>query len=351
MTTNTQSSEPVQQQVNSSLGGDSTASSSVDSRWDMFSTVPVPPFDGDYCHSQYTESGHLVMLSDTPGNEFTLHQHADGSYEMYLPMGKVQKETEGDYVHLVVANNKVWIKGSSLLHIDGNANINVGKNAYVGVSGELVVKSDGDMNLTSKGNMTLQANKINMNGSDGVTTTGGAMHFPSDVFIHGDLHVQQSAIVSGNFTTNSSLFALCGVMTPGSLIVGPQAWAMPLASLVTNIVLIDCLSFDVITELNYNIVAGAEMSINSLGPSTYSSESYIDITPAAALTIDAGGLIDIAAAGGIDIAAGGVIGIQGSDVSILPDAQIGDILSVIGHIHSIILPLPGHPVTPPLPGT
>ena len=105
-----------------------TQTSNIDDRYDMFVTEPVPDFDGDWAYTHQTESGHMIMMSDARDKEFILHQHANGSYSMMLPSGKVQENTVGDYVHLIIKNNKIWIKGSSLLHVDGNANINVGKN-------------------------------------------------------------------------------------------------------------------------------------------------------------------------------------------------------------------------------
>lgn len=305
----------------------------IDDRWDAFVTEPVPDFDGDYCYSQYSDSGHIVMHSDTPDNEFMLNQHADGSYVMMLPGGKVQEVTEGDHVQLIVKNGKIWIKGSSLVHVDGFANINVGKDAFIGVKGNLDLISDGDARITSKQNLTLQGNQVNIHSKSGMSTTASAIHFPSDVIVHGELRVQSSITSYGNLTCLQGVYSEMGFMSPGSLIIGTQAHPWPLAACLTNVVIVNCMSFDVIADTNYSVVAGAAL--------TQESGTYMDLTSGAAMTLDAGGMVDITAAGRI--------GITGTFVTIEPDAAIGDVLSVIHHIHGN--GNMGSPTTPPIPGT
>ena len=309
---------------------DTTQQSHIDDRWDSFAMEPVPDFVGDYCHTHQTDCGHIKMMSDTPDNEFILTQHADGSYEMYLPNGKVQEKTEGDFVHLIVKNNKVWIKGNSLVHIDGHANINVGKNAYIGVNGDLDFHVDGNARLTSQKTLTLQGDNVNIVAKKEVSTSTKEFSFP-DTTIRGDLHVNGSIHSLGEIHTTSTVFSQLGFLTPGSLVVGPLAYAMEKYMMVANFVTITAVGINPMLPFSVMVSATGPTFIESLsymnigptGAMTLNTLAYMDLTSAAAMTIDAGGLVDIAAAG--------AVGIQGTSVSIEPDLAVGELLSIIGH--------------------
>lgn len=343
---------------------DTTTQSHIDDRWDAFTTEPVPDYDGDYCHTHQTESGHIKMMSDTPDQEFILTQHADGSYRMYLPGGKIQEKVEGDFVQLVVKNNKIWIKGSSLIHVDGHANINVGKNAYVGVDGDLDVYAEGNARFTSKKTLTLQGESINIVGKNEISSSTKEYTFPNTT-IRGDLHVNGTIHALGDVYTTSTMFSQLGYLTPGSLVVGPLAYAMEKHMMILN--------FVTITAVGINPMLPFSVMVSATGPTFIESMSYMNISAIGALSIDAGGIIDIlaggattiesggaatidaggaveiAAGGLIDIAAGGAVGIQGSFISIEPDLSVGWLLSILGHIHGN--GNMGTPTTPPIPGT
>ena len=323
---------------------DTTQQSHIDDRWDSFAMEPVPDFVGDYCHTHQTDCGHIKMMSDTPDNEFILTQHADGSYEMYLPNGKVQKDTEGDHIHMIVKNNKVWIKGSSLIHVDGHANINVGKNAYIGVKGDMDFHVDGNATLTSQKTLTLQGDNVNIVAKKEVSTSTKEFSFP-DTTIRGDLHVNGTIHSLGDIHTTSTVFSQLGFLSPGSLIIGPLASPgspIPNLTMATNFVTIQCLMPILInTAVEMNIGSGAAMQIEA--------GAVIDVAAGGAITIDAGAAMELAAGGLMDIAAAGAVGIQGTSVSIEPDLAVGYLLSILGHIHGN--GNMGTPTTPPIPGT
>ena len=325
-----------------------TTQSHIDDRWDSFIMEQVPDIDGDYCHTHQTDCGHIKMMSDTPDQEFILTQHADGSYEMYLPEGKVQSKYEGDFVQLIVKNNKVWIKGSSLIHVDGHANINVGKNAYVGVNGDLDFHVDGNARLTSQKTLTLQGDNVNIVAKKEVSTSSKEFTFPNTT-IRGDLHVNGSIHALNEIHTTSTVWSQLGFMTPGSLVVGPLAWATPKPAMVANFVTIQTISPILIdTAVEMNIASGLALQIMS-GLAT-------DILAGGAITIDAGGAVEIAAAGLIDMTAAGAVGIQGSFVSIAPDLSVGPLpgvgllTSIMLHTHSAVMSGPSIS-GPPVPGT
>lgn len=343
---------------------ETTQTSHIDDRWDSFAMEPVPEFDGDYCYTHQTECGHIWMLSDTPDQEFILLNHANGSYTMHMPSGKVQANTNGDFVHLIVKNNKIWIKGSSLVHIDENANINVGKNAYVGVNGDLDVKVDGNARLTSKKTLTLQGDRVDVVSKKGVTYQGSEMHFPSDVYVHGDLHVQQDITSVGNINSSSAIKAECGLLTPGSLVVGPLAYVMELPMLILNFCSIQTVGVNPLLPYGVAITSTGPMLIESLSYTSVGAATYMDVSAGGALTIDAGGVVDIlaggavtinaggaveiGAAGLIDISAAGAVGIAGSSVLIEPDFSVGPVLSFLAHVHTTGIPgsPTGIPYTP-----
>jgi len=334
-----------------------TANSHIDDRWDSFAMEPVPEFDGDYCYTHQTDSGHIWMMSDTPDGEFILLNHANGSYTMHMPSGKVQANTNGDFVHLIVKNNKIWIKGNSLIHVDENANINVGKNAYIGVKGDFDMKVDGNARITSKKTLTLQADKVDVTAKTGVSTTGSEMHFPGDVYVHGDLHVQQSVQAVGNFNTQSAVFAQCGLLTPGSLVVGPLAYVMELPMLILNFCSIQTVGANPLLPFGVSITSTMPAMISALGlmnitvggVMTTEVVGATTLTSGGAITMESGGGIFMEAGGLVDISAGGAVGIAGTSVLIEPDLAVGDLLSILGHIHGN--GNMGSPTTPPIPGT
>jgi hypothetical protein len=331
-----------------------TQNSHIDDDKFTFVMEQPPEFDGDFCYTHQTDCGHIFLMSDSPGGEFIRLQHANGSYLQFLPSGKTQANTAGDYVHLILKNNKVWIKGSSLVHVDGDANINVGKNAYIGIDGSMTTHIKGSADITCENTLSLNADRINLNSKSGVSLSGSDIQFPSDLTIHGDLNVQQDLNVTGNIQTESAVLAACGLLTPGSLVVGPAAIGMPLEMLVTNFVLINAFGPLGITMLSSTLInataggaiavsAGGIAALTAAGDVAITSGGATEITSGAALLMSAGGLAELSAAGALTLS-------SSTTVVIEPDVSAGDILSLLGHIHYGVMPGPSY-TSPPFPGS
>jgi hypothetical protein len=72
-----------------------------------------------------TESGHVVELDDTPGEERLHIFHKRGTYTEINKDGNKVDKVVGDHIDIILGNETVHIKGNVNIKVDGNYTMNV----------------------------------------------------------------------------------------------------------------------------------------------------------------------------------------------------------------------------------
>lgn len=101
-----------------------------------------------------TESGHLIELDDTPGNERIKVTHKTGSYIFIDKDGNIEVNSIKDISYNVAANAK-W-------NIGGKLDIQTGSNTNINSGGSLSVSSP-STSMKSDGTFGVSASTINLN--------------------------------------------------------------------------------------------------------------------------------------------------------------------------------------------
>ena len=163
---------------------------------------PYPAYNPLYPYNKATEteSGHLVELDDTPGNERITLTHRTGSFiDMYPSGSRVDKVTKSKYE---------VVMGDDYVHIMGRVLVTVGEGVYIKALGNVNLEADNDLNVNVSGNMNLavksqlniQADSLSLNiKKDSNFVTGGKQFLTSS----GDIHL--SAQGTGFFTSQGQL--------------------------------------------------------------------------------------------------------------------------------------------------
>lgn len=133
---------------------------------------PESPFNGEYPYNKVTqtESGHVVEVDDTPGNERLHIYHKSGTYVEIDSNGTVVKRTVGSSYEIIDKNGKIAIRGVADISVNGACNIFVGNDANMEVIGnvnvtchnDINVQAGGIMNLTAKEEINIHSTNINI---------------------------------------------------------------------------------------------------------------------------------------------------------------------------------------------
>ena len=115
--------------------------------------LPVYPFN----KVNYTESGHLFELDDSPGNERVSLGHRSGTYFEY--------NANGDAERRVVNDNYTVICGNDTLYVGGKVNIKVLGDATLNVGGDLKASVTGKSKIDSGDSLTVVAPEISLQGT------------------------------------------------------------------------------------------------------------------------------------------------------------------------------------------
>ena len=159
-------------------------------------SMPTPPEVSEvypYRHVYESESGHIMMYDDTPGNETIRQRHRTGTQYWIADDGTKNDIVVSDHVYTVTGTNKNVIKERQMINIgmglkvkvndnlgsgkDNHYEIVVGKGANVNIQVEQgdvnINTTDGNINMTSGGKIDMYArDDINIYSEQDVTING-----------------------------------------------------------------------------------------------------------------------------------------------------------------------------------
>jgi Gp5 N-terminal OB domain/GpV Apex motif len=124
------------------LAGDSK---SIQGASNALFTEPVDPYNGKYpfVQANESESGHVIELDDTPGDERVHVFHRAGSY--------VEMHADGTVVHKAMKDGYNIIAKNGYVHIGGDVKVFVNGGATISVP-------NGDVNINVKNNINVTGN-------------------------------------------------------------------------------------------------------------------------------------------------------------------------------------------------
>lgn len=102
-----------------------------------------------------TESGHVIEVDDTPGQERIHLYHKSGTYVEINKDGRMVTRVQGDEIEVDSKNKELFVSGNMRVTINGNVDMKV--------NGNYNVSAGGNYNITAGGTMKLSASKIDLN--------------------------------------------------------------------------------------------------------------------------------------------------------------------------------------------
>jgi hypothetical protein len=112
-----------------------------------FPGEPSSPYNAKYPYNKSirTESGHLIEVDDSPGDERIHIMHKSGSYVEIDKNGTTVVKSVENKFDVTIEDNNVFVGGNANIKIDGNATIKVDGNVSTIVGGTYTVQSSGNM--------------------------------------------------------------------------------------------------------------------------------------------------------------------------------------------------------------
>ena len=259
---------------------DQTRSSGIPAPFGATWEQPLAPFGGEYPYNKVyeTESGHIQMFDDTPGNETISLYHRTGTF--------LDVDANGTQVNKIIGDGYTIIDRNGLIYIAGKCNLTVGNSVNIMVMGDVNLEVNGATQAVLHGQLDLQcSNDFNMSvGGDFNLQVSGNMNSTvlgsSNSFIAGDsnqlvqndysigINGKMNQKISGEASIESSntlsvvgdtslklsskgnlnAFASAKVLIDGAALMMQQKLASPGASAVTAPV--EQLSLDIASPLS-----------------------------------------------------------------------------------------------------
>ena len=190
-----------------------------------------------FINVKQSESGHFLLMDDTPTKERILFQHGKTGTMIHMkPNGDYEQRVYGNNFSIVVNDENVVIQGvcnievhnDSKLHVYGDSNIQVdgslyaktGKDAKIHVTGNLDVASEGIVAISAGGQLPGQSKSILLNTGGNVIITGGLV--VSGGITAGSVSSKTNVNALGKVFATTGLETLgganIGFVTPGPLI-------------------------------------------------------------------------------------------------------------------------------------
>lgn len=132
----------------------------------LLGTEPAPAYAAQYPYNKVTqtESGHVIEVDDTPGNERLAMFHKSGTYTEIDSEGRRVQKIVGDDFEIVQKDKNVYVKGSVNVIVEGSASITVSKTCSI--------KSTLPMLLDSTTSIIMSAPFVSINGSVATSVKG-----------------------------------------------------------------------------------------------------------------------------------------------------------------------------------
>lgn len=210
----------------------------------LWLTSDQNPGSYPYVNVTQTESGHLLMMDDTPGNETIRLQHGKiqqlqlsdsgpttnaATYLRMMPDGSMETIVTGNNFTVVVNDHNVNIigvcnivvNGDSKLHVYGDCFSQIDRNLVANINGQTKIHAEKDVDLSCSGTIAISAgNQSDLVGGDIRLSASGVVHVEGDLNVTGKISGGASINATTNLTAGYKCYTLGGLETLGGANIG-----------------------------------------------------------------------------------------------------------------------------------
>jgi hypothetical protein len=149
---------------------------------DLSWAEPFPAYNAKYPFNKVmeSESGHVLELDDTPGDERVHLAHRSGTFQEIYPTGtKVEKIVKNNY-RIVLSDDHLYVVGKVNITVASDANIRVVGNINLQGENDLNAIISGDSNISIGGDLKIEAQNIDMLTGGNLNIQGGNLDISAD---------------------------------------------------------------------------------------------------------------------------------------------------------------------------
>jgi len=158
-----------------------------------FSVPQVPQLSDTYPkkHVYESESGHIMMYDDNPGNETIMQRHRSGTQYSIAQDGTKTDIVVSDHIHAVTGSKYIVTTEDEICSIDGRCKLFINKSEVRNNHYDIVIGKGANVNIQ------VEQGDINMNAVDGRINMNCAEDF--NIICGGEFNI----ISQGDFSINS----------------------------------------------------------------------------------------------------------------------------------------------------
>jgi len=189
-----------------------------------------PKGEYPYMNAIQSESGHFIIMDDTPDNEYLRIQHnRSNTWITMLPNDDMDVVIGGNSFTVVINNNDVNIQGvcninvgaDCKLSVSGSVFAQIGENLQAKVDGGVSVVAAGEVKVTSGGDVSIQAGGPTSLLPPNITlSTPGTVKINSDLIVSGYIQAGNDISATGHLTAGKKLWSVMGMETIGGINCG-----------------------------------------------------------------------------------------------------------------------------------
>jgi hypothetical protein len=207
-------------------------------------TSEQPAGSYPYVNVRQSESGHFLMMDDTPGNETVRLQHGKiqqlqlsdsgpttnaATYLRMMPDGSMETIITGNNFTVVVNDHNVnvigvcniTVNGDSKLHVYGDCFSQIDKNLIANINGQTKIHAEKDVDMSCAGTIAISAgNQSSLLGGDIRLSASGSVQVKGDLNVSGSITSASAINAATLLTAGYKCYAIGGLETLGGVNVG-----------------------------------------------------------------------------------------------------------------------------------
>ena len=129
-----------------------------------------------YNHVHQSESGHIIEIDDTPGNERLHRFHRAGTFEEIGPLGQRIMKVANENYHIVLNNSYERVEGTKYVSCAGDFDIDCNV-MTIKTKQPLILKGGGSSTVTMGQHVAIDGKTINLNAKTNVNIKGKTLNF------------------------------------------------------------------------------------------------------------------------------------------------------------------------------
>ena len=129
-----------------------------------------------YNHVHQSESGHIIEIDDTPGNERLHRFHRAGTFEEIGPLGQRVMKVANENYHIVLNNSYERVEGTKYISCAGDFDIDCNV-MTIKTKQPLIMKGGGSSTVTMGQHVAIDGKTVNINAKTNVNVKGKTLNF------------------------------------------------------------------------------------------------------------------------------------------------------------------------------